>query len=467
MDPETDFFDAGATSVNAVELVAALARELNVRLTLDDVFADARPRRLAQRWIAGSGATAPPVTAAPPGSRRPVRVIAPRPSGVARPPLPGAACADEDLGQILADLALADALPFLGAPEPMAPRRILLTGATGFLGGHLLLDLLRRSDAHVVCLIRAAGEQQARARLAEALTGYRLPWSAELRRRITTLPGDIRQPRLGPAEDRWQAGAVRAVRRTPPKAIAVDGDETLWTGVAGEQGPAGVDLGGARALLARRLLRWRAAGALLVLVGNNDELTVESVLDRPDSVLRKEHFSLISAEWGRKAARLEKAARELNLGLDDFLFLDDNPVEIASMRAALPEVLSVTCPPAGELESFLARLWPLVPRATTAEDSHRAEFYRQERARGAVREQTGFEEFLDGPGLEIDIRSLSGAEVERSAQLARRTNQFTLRARSADGGDLERWRRQGEVWTADGRKSPGPVRHSPVHRAYL
>ncbi|MQT01738.1 SDR family oxidoreductase, partial [Streptomyces jumonjinensis] len=44
-----------------------------------------------------------------------------------------------------------------------------------------------------------------RARLAEALTGYRLPWSAELRRRITTLPGDIRQPRLGLAEDRWQA----------------------------------------------------------------------------------------------------------------------------------------------------------------------------------------------------------------------------------------------------------------------
>ncbi|MEU2715766.1 acyl carrier protein, partial [Streptomyces sp. NPDC007205] len=53
--PETDFFEAGGTSVGAVELVASLARELGVELTLDDVFADARPRRLAERWLAATG----------------------------------------------------------------------------------------------------------------------------------------------------------------------------------------------------------------------------------------------------------------------------------------------------------------------------------------------------------------------------------------------------------------------------
>ncbi|ADI12313.1 modular polyketide synthase [Streptomyces bingchenggensis BCW-1] len=247
------------------------------------------------------------------------------------------------------------------------------------------------------------------------------------------------------------AEVVRAVRRTPPKVIAVDGDETLWSGVAGEIGPDRVDLGGPRALLARRLLQWRAAGALLVLVSNNDEATVRAVLDRPDSLLRAEHFSVVSATWGRKAERLEAAARTLNLGLDSFVFLDDNPVEIAAMRSALPEVLSVTCPAAGELAPFLARLWPLVPAAATAEDSLRAEFYRQERARDAVRERAGFEEFLAQLDLEVDIRPLSEPDVQRAEQLVRRTNQFTLRARSADGGDLERWRRQGEVWTAAAR----------------
>jgi FkbH-like protein len=247
------------------------------------------------------------------------------------------------------------------------------------------------------------------------------------------------------------AQAVRAVLRPAPKVIAVDGDETLWGGVAGEIGPEAVDLTGPRALLARRLLQWRAAGTLLALVSNNDEATVRAVLDRPDSLLKAEHFSVLSAAWGPKPGRLADAATTLNLGLDSFLFLDDNPAEIAKMRAALPSVLSVTCPPTAEMEEFLGRLWPLVPAGATAEDALRARFYEQERERDAVREEAGFEEFLAGLELRVDIRALSEADVPRAEQLVRRTNQFTLRARSADGKDVARWREQGEVWTAAAR----------------
>ncbi|WP_241741100.1 type I polyketide synthase [Streptomyces sp. L2] len=247
------------------------------------------------------------------------------------------------------------------------------------------------------------------------------------------------------------AEVARAVRRPAPKVIAVDGDETLWGGVAGETGPEAVDLTGPRARLARRLLQWRDAGALLALVSNNDEATVRAVLDRPDSLLKAEHFSVLSAAWGPKPDRLADAARTLGLGLDSFLFLDDNPAEIAKMRAALPQVLSVTCPAAGELDAFLGRLWPVVPAAATAEDALRARFYAQEQERDAAREGAGFAEFLAQLDLEVDIRELTEADTERGEQLVRRTNQFTLRARSADGGDLTRWREQGEVWTAAAR----------------
>ncbi|GHD86105.1 type I polyketide synthase [Streptomyces naganishii] len=247
------------------------------------------------------------------------------------------------------------------------------------------------------------------------------------------------------------ADTVRAVLRPAPKVIAVDGDETLWGGVAGETGPESVDLTGPRALLARRLLQWRAAGAVLVLVSNNDEATVRAVLDRPDSPLKAGHFSVLSAAWGPKPDRLAEAARTLNLGLDSFLYLDDNPAEIARMRSALPRVLSVTCPPAEQLHEFLDRLWPMVPAAATAEDALRARFYEQERERDAAREQAGFEEFLAGLGLEVDVRPLGEGDVQRAEQLVRRTNQFTLRARSSDGGDVTRWRERGEVWTASAR----------------
>ncbi|SDZ25801.1 rifamycin polyketide synthase modules 4, 5 and 6 [Amycolatopsis xylanica] len=247
------------------------------------------------------------------------------------------------------------------------------------------------------------------------------------------------------------AEVVKAVRRRAPKVIAVDGDETLWGGVAGEIGPEAVDLGGPRAVLARRLLQWRQAGAVLMLVSNNDEATVRAVLDRPDSVLKPEHFSVFSAAWGPKPERLAEAARTLNLGVDSFLFLDDNPAEIAKVRAALPEVLAVTCPPADELAEFLARLWPLVPAAATAEDALRAKFYEQERERDAASAQAGFEQFLAELDLEVDITAVSDVDIPRAEQLVSRTNQFTLRARSADGGDVARWRERGELWIAAAR----------------
>ncbi|MGW2822818.1 thioester reductase domain-containing protein [Streptomyces sp. NPDC001443] len=236
--PDADFFDAGGTSVHAVEFVAELERDLGVELDLDEVFADARPISLARHWVAAGGTAAAlanlaarpqeasavpggpaapavnttrPVSAARvPASAAPVPAPAPRaavsvpPSTVASSPaVPRTRARREDLDQILADLALADRLPFVDVPEPLPPRRILLTGATGFLGSHMLLDLLRHSDAHVHCLVRAPDEEAAVGRLAAQLRNYRLPWSAEVRRRITVLPGDIRRPRLGLSEELW------------------------------------------------------------------------------------------------------------------------------------------------------------------------------------------------------------------------------------------------------------------------
>ncbi|MFB8007969.1 HAD-IIIC family phosphatase [Nocardia sp. NPDC056000] len=245
------------------------------------------------------------------------------------------------------------------------------------------------------------------------------------------------------------ADVLRGVHTELPKVIAVDGDHTLWSGVAGEIGPEQVDLTGARAELARKLLRLRDSGVLLALISNNDEHTVRAVLDRPDAVLRAEHFAAISAGWHRKSDRLTEIAAQLNLGVDSFVFFDDNPVEIAAMRAARPEVLSITCPPVEELPALLTRLWPIVPIARTREDAARAEFYRQEQDRDAIRAQSEFAEFLEQLDLVVDIAEVSEQTEERAAQLIRRTNQFALR--KVVEGELSQWRRDGEVWTVAAR----------------
>ncbi|MEU6369540.1 thioester reductase domain-containing protein [Streptomyces sp. NPDC046931] len=196
-DVDTDLFDAGLSSVDAVELVALMARELDVRMSLDDVFADARPRRLARRGTeAGDAAETGGVTAPAPAVL-PEALPAAAPAGAS-------AAGDEDLEMILSDLALADRLPFSRQAERTEPRTILLTGATGFLGSHLLLDLLRRGDAEVVCLVRADDDEAAERRLGEALASFEQPWSFEVRRRVTVLAADLRRPRLGLSEERWE-----------------------------------------------------------------------------------------------------------------------------------------------------------------------------------------------------------------------------------------------------------------------
>ncbi|MEV0064163.1 HAD-IIIC family phosphatase [Nocardia sp. NPDC050718] len=242
---------------------------------------------------------------------------------------------------------------------------------------------------------------------------------------------------------------VTAVGEPAPKVIAVDGDDTLWSGTAGETGSAGVCFDAPRLALAARLRQWRDAGTLLVLLTNNDDDIVHEILARPDSPLRRADFAAVATGWVAKPGRLAAVADTLRLGLDTFCYLDDNPVEIARMRAELPEVLAVTCPPAAELPSFLTRLWPLVPLATTAEDRSRTEFYRQESVRDTVRATVEFEQFLDQLGLEVEIEALTDDSATRARQLVRRTTQFTLAAVTAD--DLDRWRTEGEVWTATAR----------------
>lgn len=242
MDVDTDFFDAGGTSIAAVELLGALDRELDIRPDLDTVFFDARPRRLAHRWLADNPEAVAPQAdlaltlgsavreaATPPGTtesdptgswfstpaegdgsdapERPAQTGVPErlPANVRRIGGNTEAFVDtDDLAQMFADLGGADRLPLVGPVERVAPQRILLTGATGFLGSHLLLDLLRHSAAHVFCLVRADTDEDALKRLEEGLRRFSLPWSREVARRVTAVAGDLRSPRLGLDGQRWE-----------------------------------------------------------------------------------------------------------------------------------------------------------------------------------------------------------------------------------------------------------------------
>jgi amino acid adenylation domain-containing protein/thioester reductase-like protein len=88
-----------------------------------------------------------------------------------------------------------DAAPSCPRPDWRSPREILLTGATGFLGAHLLRELLAATGARVWCLVRARDETDAYRRIADAAARWQLP--APPRDRVAVLLGDLAEPRLG------------------------------------------------------------------------------------------------------------------------------------------------------------------------------------------------------------------------------------------------------------------------------
>ncbi|EDM74616.1 non-ribosomal peptide synthase [Plesiocystis pacifica SIR-1] len=92
--------------------------------------------------------------------------------------------------------------------EPSGPRKVLVTGATGFLCGHLLAELLRATDDELVCLVRARSLEAGRERLRRNLEAYGL-WREGLERpfaaRVEVVLGDLSKPRLGLGPVRFDA----------------------------------------------------------------------------------------------------------------------------------------------------------------------------------------------------------------------------------------------------------------------
>lgn len=110
--------------------------------------------------------------------------------GQARPQLPG------ELDDWVEETRLADDIRPVGPARPPGdPRGILLTGATGFLGAHLLHHLCARTDAVIYCLVRAQDEREAARRLQRNFADYHAaPFDF---RRVRALAGDLTQPLLG------------------------------------------------------------------------------------------------------------------------------------------------------------------------------------------------------------------------------------------------------------------------------
>jgi FkbH-like protein len=232
----------------------------------------------------------------------------------------------------------------------------------------------------------------------------------------------------------------------PKKGIITDLDDTLWRGLVGEVGPAGVtwDLdhkSHMHALYQQLLVSLAEAGVLLAVASKNDPtVTAQAFEVRDELALLREPFFPMEVSWGPKSEAVGRILRAWNIGADSVVFIDDSPLELAEVQAAWPSVTCLRFPKESDAQVYalLEQLRDLFGKATlSTEDGIRRESlrqgaaFRQERAAEAADP----EHFLSQVDAELTLSYGTQRVEPRALELLNKTNQFNLNGRRYSEGD--------------------------------
>ena len=241
-------------------------------------------------------------------------------------------------------------------------------------------------------------------------------------------------PPSAPMYGELVARILGAQRGTSKKCLVLDLDNTLWGGVLGDDGINGLLLGQGSAAGEAYLSVQRYAkqlmerGIILAVCSKNDPaIAEEAFASHPEMILKRSDIAAFVANWGDKVQNLEKIARQLNIGLDSLVFLDDNPAERARVREALPAVAVPEL--SDDVSGYVRRLADagyFEAVSFTAEDQQRTSQYSQNAERESLRSSTqSVEEFLQGLQMHVLSGPFASVDMPRIEQLINKTNQFT------------------------------------------
>lgn len=252
-------------------------------------------------------------------------------------------------------------------------------------------------------------------------------------------------PQAAPGYGELVARLLGAQLGRSRKCLVLDLDNTLWGGVVGDDGLEGIVLGGGSAAgegflaLQRYALQLKQRGIILAVCSKNDEKIARAAIERhPEMLLRPGDFAVILANWEDKAANLQAIAARLNIGTDALVFVDDNPVERARIREALPSVAVPELPE--DVSGYvrcLAEAGYFEAVSFTPDDRDRAEQYAANAARDTLRESApSMEEFLRGLQMSLTFGPFAAVDLPRITQLINKTNQFNLTGRRLSGEEV-------------------------------
>lgn len=227
---------------------------------------------------------------------------------------------------------------------------------------------------------------------------------------------------------------VKAHKGKSKKCLVLDLDNTLWGGVVGDDGLRGIAIGEGDARgeaylsFQKYVKRLKQRGVILAICSKNDFETAKTGFSHPDSYLKFEDFSSFQASWDLKTDGLKKISKELNIGLDSLVFVDDNPAERELIRAQLPEV---AVPEVGvdvtEYSTCIDLNGYFESVKILKEDLEKINFYAENKMRVIGESQfENYHDFLVSLNMVAEISTFSVMYQDRITQLINKTNQFNL-----------------------------------------
>lgn len=229
------------------------------------------------------------------------------------------------------------------------------------------------------------------------------------------------------------------------KVLVTDLDNTLWGGVIGEDGLEKIQIGndypGSAYKAVQRVIKDLSRRGIILAVcsKNNWADAMEALEKHPEMLLRPKDFAALRLNWTDKAHNLREIARELNVGIDSLVFLDDNPAEREQIKRQLPEVTVIDLPDDPlEYADALSGTPELERLSLSVEDSDRGRLYAAQRERKALEETvTSLEDFYRSLQQEVTITPVSFHTLPRVAQLTQKTNQFNLTTKRYSEAQLQ------------------------------
>jgi FkbH-like protein len=217
------------------------------------------------------------------------------------------------------------------------------------------------------------------------------------------------------------------------KALIFDCDNTLWGGVLGEDDieiSASTKYGAIFQDIQSIALSLSRQGVIIGLCSKNNPDDVDKVLaNHADMILRDDDISIKMVNWSDKVENLKKISKDLNIGLDSLVFVDDSPFEVNLVKEQLPDVTVLQVPKKlyNYPEMISSNLGLFYNISSTVEDGDRVKSYRDEERRGIVKSKfSSMDEYLSSLDLEVIFFENSKSLISRIAQITQKTNQFNL-----------------------------------------